>query len=403
MRKLLLATSALASVAMIATGAMAAEKESPLNVTVGGFVDFRAAQFNFAQGNSVPANNYRQYDFETVYKLHVDVMGKAGTVEYGGRVGMTNQAQFNDTTTAYTGGGTMNRFDEGYVYLANNYGKIIAGDFNGPSDNFVYAPSVGAGQTDGSYTDFLSPNIVWQVNKLGVVDDTEKSTKVAYMTPQLGNDQHKVQAAVSYAPNAYDQGQNAVKNNGTGVNGSTNAPYRDQVEASVNYMGSFDPVGVSVGFLLQTADHAGNAARNRDYTAWGVGGQATYAGFTVGGSYHDAGSFGTVTGQDRSQTSYTAGVTYEWDKVGLGFNWLNGSGYNGTFASGVATTANNNANYVSSFNAYGVGGTYNWFPGMSTNLDAVLFTQKRAGLTAGGAALTDNDGEVIMMTQKLEF
>ena len=56
-----------------------------------------------------------------------------------------------------------------------------------------------------------------------------------------------------------------------------------------------------------------------------------------------------------------------------------------------------NTNYVSQFNAYGAGATYTWFPGLTSAVDAVMFTQDVDG------QFGHNDGYVLMLSQKLTF
>jgi len=58
---------------------------------------------------------------------------------------------------------------------------------------------------------------------------------------------------------------------------------------------------------------------------------------------------------------------------------------------------NTSTNYVSNFNAYSAGANYTWFPGMSSNLDGVVFSQSVDGQR------DHNDGYVVLVSQKLAF
>src|SRR5262249_47408741 len=154
------------------------------------------------------------------------------------------------------------------------------------------------------------------------IDNTEHSTKITYYTPKVGNDMHKVQLGVSYIPNLYDYGQNVIKYNidGSNHNSISYSPYQDVVKASAEYLGNFRPVNVVASAQLITGGASGANAGNagltgsgtalmwnaptgtnpkgtaQDFTAWGVGAQAMWSGFTVGGSFMDLGRYNTVHG-----------------------------------------------------------------------------------------------------------
>ena len=86
MRKILLATTAL-----IAFAGAAQAAEAPIQVTVGGNVDFRAALFHEAQSTSIaPLVIRREGDFQTAYTLNIAAQGKAaGGIEYGSLISLS--------------------------------------------------------------------------------------------------------------------------------------------------------------------------------------------------------------------------------------------------------------------------------------------------------------------------
>jgi len=390
MRKILLATTALVGIAAFAPTAQAQTKDSPLNVNVGGYVDFRAGYFD-ASHDSAPTASFRTHDFESEFKLNVDVDGKAARgIEYGGRISLTNANMFTNTT-----GGTGAKTGDAYVFLSGAYGKVVMGDHNGATDLFVYAPTVGLGQVDGRYTNFVDPASVAPFMPAFIENGTDYTTKVTYLTPQVGNDKHKVQLGVSYAPNSAKAGQTVRFTEST-----TAAQTRNNVKGAVQYQGNFSPVNVVLSADVINGIGASSVAgaKTRDFTSWGVGTQLAYAGFTVGGSYVDAGSYATVESatvtQDKNQHSWTAGLKYEVSKWAAAFSYLNGEGYFSSLGGAVTTSS---VNYVKDFNAYSVGGAYNWFPGMATQLDYVHFTQERSDITS------KNAGNVVVLSQKLTF
>lgn len=392
MRKILLATTALVGFAAFAPTAQAQTKDSPLNVNIGGYIDFRAG---LVAGSSdpFPASDMRSHGFLTEFKVNMDIDGKAARgIEYGGRISLTNATTFS----GFSGGSDV-KMAEAYVYLAGAYGKVVLGDHNGASDLFVYAPTVGLGQVDGQYTNFIDLNSVGAFMPSYIENGHDYTTKVTYMTPKVGNDKHKVQVGVSYAPNYGFQGQQI------NIYDSPTS-YRNNLEAGFQYQGEFSPVSVVfTGYLQSGVGGDVNtlfSSHARDYIAWGVGTQLAYAGFTFGGSYVDAGSYNTFesAGQnlDREQNVLTVGAKYEVNKYAVAVNYMRAKGYRYSL-DGSVTGAPADEDYVKSFNAYSVGGTYTWFPGMATQLDYVFFNQKRDDTPSKAA------GSVVVVSQKLTF
>jgi len=420
MRKILLATTALVAFAGAAQAA-----ESPITVTVGGYVDFRAAQFNEEKKNfTLAANNRRDHDFETEFRMNIAAEGKAANgIEYGGLISLWNGADYTDASQSvsaidgFTGGGNRVHADQMYVWMSGAWGKVILGDDHGASDLFVYAPTVGEGQIDGTYTDFTDPTTLMRLSP-SYIDNTENSTKITYYTPKVGNANHKLQLGVSYAPNFYDQGQNVIKYRNvpaTSVNGTEDAFYQDFVEGTAQYTRNWNPVSTVISATIMTGNRGNDlnfvqgttttSSAARDFTAWGVGAQAMYAGFTLGGSYVDAGRYMTADLQNKDQHVWTLGLKYEFDKVALAVNGQRGEGYNNAFqvvgTNPAGTT--DNINYVKDYSAIGFGATYTWFPGLTTAADAVLFSQDRSDEAAAGVGMDDNDGHVLMLSQKITF
>lgn len=378
MRKILLATSALVAFAGAAQAA-----ESPIQVTAGGYVDFRAAMFN--ESVKLPGANAtdarRNGDFATEYGLNFAAEGKAaGGVDYGAMVVLNNR---NNPTSQI-------HMDQAYVWMSGKFGKVLMGDEHGASDLMVMAPTVGEGQIDGSYTYFTDSTTLAQFQPV-YVDTLENATKFTYYTPKVGNANHKVQLGVSYTPDYTSAGMDTAKYR-TDVN-----TYRDVIETAIQYTGNFSPVNVVVSPMMAFAEGESNAAEElRDFTLWGVGAQAMYAGFTLGGSYVDAGHMNQAkrTAENKEQNVWTIGLKYEFDKVALAANYLSGEGYFDLINTdgGTATTQ-----YVKEFDAVGLGATYTWFPGLTSAADAVFFEQKRE------TENLKNIGHVLMLSQKMAF
>ncbi len=202
MRKILLATTAL--VGVVLAGAAQAAPASPISLNVGGYDDFVAGFDNASQLPGVRGNGK---DFENEFKLSFDATGKASNgVEYGANIGLWNGAEVANLWRGGANGVTLN---SGYVWMSGAFGKALFGDEHGASDLFVYAPTVGEGQVDGRWRDFVDAHSVAFLQASGI-DNTEHSTKITYYTPKVGNDNNKVQLGVSFIPNMYNYGQSTV-------------------------------------------------------------------------------------------------------------------------------------------------------------------------------------------------
>lgn len=413
MRKILLATTALVAFAGAAQAA-----DSPLSVNVGGYVDFRAANFQeslASEGMATPTKRLHS-DFETEYRLNIEADGKAANgIEYGGLVSLWNGTTYNSTNSGVNGSSSGNNdvhADQANVWLSGGWGKLILGDDHGATDLDVFAPTVGEGQIDGTYTDFTNMGTLAQFQP-GFINETENSTKATYYTPKVGNANNTVQLGVSFMPNYNDQGQSVV----TYATGNSNVVARDVVKGAAQYTGKISSLTTVVSANIVSGQGAAatietnKATETKDFTAYGAGAQVGYNNFTFGGSYENGGSYdvyksnsnlGTFT-QSKPQDVWTIGAKYEQDKVAVALNALTGKGYYNQFGSSSGTpgytsgSPTNEVNYVRNFDALGFGATYTWFPGLTSALDTVLFSQKRADLAG------HDDGHVVMVSQKITF
>jgi hypothetical protein len=272
----------------------------------------------------------------------------------------------------------------------------VLGDMRGATDLALTAPVVGEGQVYGRYIDFVDTDTL--AKPAVALDATDHGTNITYFTPKVGNDMNKVQAAVTFEPKFYDYGSNVVKyDHSFSWAGS---PYKNVIKGALAYTGSFKPVtvGLSADILSGVSDVGSGTSKYRDFTAWGVGAQAGLQGFTLGANYLDLGHSNTFGAQSKAQHQVGAGLKYEIDKIGVGVSYLGGVGYDNflSLPSGHANNAGVNQDYVKDFNSYGIGGTYAWAPGLTTNADAVLFDQE-------SQSRVKNDGYVLLISQKLAF
>jgi len=408
-KQVLLATAAILGVAF-AGAAQAAAPASPISLNVGGYNDFVAGLSH--GGASYTGVKAKSVDFEDEFKISFDAIGKASNgVEYGANISLWNGSEVLNTWAGGSNGVTVN---SAYVWLSGAFGKVLFGDEHGASDLFVYAPTVGEGQIDGRYMDFVSANkIASALIRPSGFDNTEHSTKVTYYTPKVGNDTNKVQVGFSYAPSLYNYGQSTIKTSGN--NGNTT--YQDLLKGVVQYTGNFKPVNVTASAqwihggtgshnltntVLGTGLAGGATGTAKSFNAWGVGTQVAFNGVTLGGAYNSMGAYNVIEGQNKDQNSFNLGAKYEFDKVGVALNYIHGKGYDNVLTGGAGgAPATANTEYVKNFNAAGAGATYTWFPGLTSNVDGVLYGQTRADPAVAGNG--KEGGYTLLVSQRLAF
>ncbi len=375
MRKILLATTAL--VGFVAAGAAQAAT-APLNVTVGGSVDFVAGAFHeaVAAGATDPSSG----DFETVYSLAFGVTGKAANgLEYGGNLVLDNEP---DVADSFAGKSNTVAVTKATVFMSGAYGKLQLGDARGATDLAVTAPSVAGIR----YIDFLNTSESFAKDLIVGIDGKDHSTNVTYFTPKIGGEMGKVQAAVTYAPNFNQYGST--------VQLTVPTTYRNVIKGAVAYTGNVK--GVALNASADIINGTIDSTTVRDFTAFGFGLAGAYQGFTLGATYTDNGDYNTVAGQ-KKQHILTAGLKYEFSKYAIGFDYLNGEGQSSFIGTPVNPADPATGDRVKSLDVYNFGGAYTWAPGLTTTANAVFFDQNAA------TNANDNSGYVLLVSQKLAF
>ncbi|MCL2468649.1 MAG: porin [Alphaproteobacteria bacterium] len=389
MRKILLATTALVAISGAAYAAPAskmsdhrATKQSPIQVTLGGYADFRAALFHESQksADALGLGKRRYSDLQTEYGVIIAAEGKAAQgVTYGGVIGINNDQKYDQQVA----------LDEAYVWGASAMGEIVLGDARGPADMFVYAPTVGEGQIAGKYTNFTDPQSFGRFHPT-FIDPTDTSTKAAYYTPkfELGSAQSTLRAGVSFAPSKQKKGTEAYL-----YEPLVGAPAENVVEVAAEYKGTFDRFGLKfTPMMVMTQSKGDHVTSERSAFIWGLGGQVSFDTLTLGASYVDGGHYGAWSGDTNRQYVWTIGAGYDYnEQIELAVNYMQGKGYvNRGYVSGVTGF------YVNRFAALGAGASYQWFPGFATAADAVFFNQK-------SPTVPKNIGRVLMLSQKIAF
>ncbi len=359
MRKILLATTAI-----IAAGAFASPARAELEVTVGGFTAFQAAMFD----NDTANNTTRDFQSEAEIDVRADATADNG-LQYGAKVAL--QASTSDS---------YNASDVG-VYLAGGWGRVEMGDMDGASQLVVFAPTVGIGQINGSYDDYVPSTATGHMlNDRGdhnfTAYDTDTATKVTYYTPKFAG----FQAGVSYAPEAGSvlQGETITFTEDT-------ADSSDNFEFGLGYEGEFSGVMFKAGgnYVVGSAPTG-----TEDLNAWSLGAQVGYQGFRFGGGYTDNGdSLATSGTADDDIDSWNLGLTYENGPWGVGISYLDVDFDTNGMAS---TLGGGSAGVGGDYTAWALGGTYTVAPGLTVGADLAFFDRNATGTA------NDNDGYVLV-------
>ncbi len=386
MKKLLLATSALVGLAVLAEPAAA-----QVTVTLGGSLRFGAVWYDDDESAAeTAAGGLREFEFYTNTEIVVRADGKADNgLTYGAYIEMEAD-QRGDVDNGDSS-------DEVNLYVAGGWGRIELGDQDGVSDVFggsITAPSgYGTGGWDGDWgqagvrNSLSGGNTVREFATNSSVEfttpknpDSGDSTKITYYTPNFAG----FQAGVSYVPQNGSEGQNVNRFERTGG-------FQDFIEAGVRYSGAFAGATVNVGatgtWAEGTAPLAGGAAIE-DLFAYQVGAQVGYAGFLVGGSYMNAADSGLAPGAfDDDNEVWAAGVQYTTGPIVVGVSYLSGEHEGST-----AVAANDE------YEAWYIGATYTIAPGFTTGLDVVLFESDEEQGTA-----FDNEGTIVLLSTRVAF
>lgn len=365
MRKLLV-TTALISAAFVPAAS------AEMDVKVGGYTRFQAAAFD----NDSATNSGR--DFQSEAEIVIKADGKADNgLSYGALIEL--QTSTSDSIAS----------DEANIYIAGDFGRVELGDQDGASHLSVYGPYVGAGQVFGSYMDY----VIAADRGYGLVEgpgdsslraiDSNDATKITYYTPVFSG----FQAGISYAP------ERDSSADGEGVQFSDATGNHDNMmEIGLKYKGEISGVGVTVGGTYNMAD-AKDGSGLEDISAWTLGTQLAYQGFTVGGGYTDNGDSGQTAGAaDDDVTAINLGATYEQGAWGVGVSYAQVDFDDAAAPFGVAGVTGSGGDYT----AYGAGAVYKLVPGMTVAADLVFYDRDRVT----GA---DTDGYVAMTEVNLAF
>ncbi|MFO0446017.1 MAG: porin, partial [Holosporales bacterium] len=159
---------------------------------------------------------------------------------------------------------------------------------------------------------------------------------------------------------------------------------------------TFSGVGVAVSAThvgAEAKDHISTTTTTRyqDLSAYQLGGQLSYLGWTLGGGYVFQGDSGYEKTANRSDAQgYNLGLQYETGPfvVGASALWAENEG-------------DQDHRRDQSLDVYSLGATYVVAPGLSTFVEGTMFNYETGA--AKTATNKDNEGTVVMLGTKLEF
>ena len=363
MRKVLLGTSALLSLLV------AAPARAEMEVTLGGYVTTQAGFFDNDQANQT------NRDFRSKSEVRIRAEGETSNgLKYGARVDLWTSTDQTDNSRR-TG-----------IWLSGNYGRVELGDLDGASSALtVMAPTVGIGQINGSYVNFLptasrpAGSIVDTGGGMIRPLDTDQATKVTYYTPRLSG----IQLGVSYVPE--------VDNNNMGEAvefSDTTGKQHNAIESGINYRAEYAngvKVRAGVGYDMSEAKDG----TREDVRSWGVGARVGFKGFEFGGAYVDNGDSNNNVGvSNDDETSWNVGGKFERGPWGVALTYI-AEDYSANGGRGTDTSGG-------SYDAVVVGGSYKIADGLTAGADLAFFDRNK---DTG----TDDNGYVLVLETKAAF
>ncbi len=382
MRKILLATAA-GFAALLADGATPARAQSAAEVTgqtpQPGLTLSTTGRFRFLSAligqdgrSSTAGDKLTNYDFNTYGRLRFDLDGVSETgLRYGGRLearmiatGGADATLFFRVANGYIGTPMLGqlRFGSGGVQAVPQMttghimGSIAAGLWDGDGTGFFFRP----GQQD------VLPSNFWFSSS-----SVNRAAAIGYYSPQFfGFD-----IGLSFAPNekgflgdcsGASTPITSCDRISTVASGNANQ-LRNIIDAMIRYRGTFGPVGVALSGGLRTAtttSAVGTATSFKNPTVGIIGGQVTFAGFTVGGlTYFGNANRGFTalpsTGNNDGMFAWQIGARYDIGalSVGAAYHELKSEGT--AFAPPAPSPADRRDR------GFGLGASYALAPGLS--------------------------------------
>lgn len=321
MKKVLLGTSALVAAAMIASPAAA-----QLDLSVSAFYSVEVGI------SDDEASSGDDWDFQNEGWIQVNARGTADNgLTYGFRLDLDDVE--TDASVAV---------DETYIFFQGGFGTVTLGDDDHAADDVrVGVPTAGTGIFDGGFGDYTSGGGIVSIGPTGNND----STKIKYTS--TGADLSGFTVGISYSPDSRSEGDDVfrVLSDTSARPSPPGTGFDDVISGGVRYSGDFEGFSVTAGAAGYIGENAGTG---EDLESWVVGINGGTGGFEAGVNYVDNG--------DGNSDGFNIGVTY-----GQG-PWEVGATYSDFDNDGPGDEQ-----------IYGIGGSYDWLPGVGIDADIVGF------------------------------
>ena len=168
----------------------------------------------------------------------------------------------------------------------------------------------------------------------------------------------------------------------------------DIIEAGLGYEGEFSGVALKAGANYIAADAFDGdidpgvgVITIENVSAWSLGAQAAYNGFTFGGGYTDDGdSLQATSTADNNVTSWNVGATYENGPWGVGVSYLN-TDFDTNAVAKTLTAGGVGGDY----SVVATGATYKVAPGLAVGADLSFYDRNAIGTA-------DDDSGYVLLT-----
>ena len=333
MKKLLLAGTAIAGFAALATPAQA----DGLKLGVDGFI---RAYGVYADSDEPAATSLREFNLRRHTEIHFT--GET-TLDNGLTVGAHHETYLGDDSTA-------NDTDETYVYFAGGWGRVNIGNEDGVGYLLQVAAPSADSNVDGLRTFVQGIDAdaasLWTLDMSSVLDYdmvvAANAEKISYMTPKFNG----FQAGFSYAP---EDSVAAVGDRTAGMESDDDAnDLEDILEIAFRYDGEFNGVGVAFGAGYGHASEEASTAGSDDLETLNVGLNLTFGAFGFGAAYLTS----NEASDDSDRDTYVVGASYDHGAYHFGLTYFN-------------TEDETSATTETEIDRVTVGGTYTFGPGMS--------------------------------------
>lgn len=398
MKKILYATTAMATAGLIAGGAGSAAAAERIAIEVHGFhqqwVVGLDQDFTDTDAGRI-ARGFKASTIDQKTNSEICFSGQT-TLDNGISVGVQveleaqNSSFMIDESFLFLQSDRLGQFKLGvedstpdllHVSAPNGGFSVDNGDV---ANNSMYIDTIG-----GGLSDLLTSTSLGDMNTPAGIRNGD-ANRIMYITPRYVG----FQAGISYAPQAAED-SNTSNNANFGLAGG-NGRYHDSVEGALNYREAFGGVGVQLSAGVRYQNQldelsAFAAADTGTMFGYSLGGQLTFGGFSVGGAFRQITSGrdlpGTIAEQRSLQSSvWSAGARYEIGPYAAGVSCIDGE------AVGWQTAGTGDLEHLSCT----LSGTYTLGPGIRLIGGLFLFDDKAenpVGPAAGAIANTsDTDG-----------